>query len=380
MKITKVEPFVWRGWRECVLVRVHTDGGIVGVGEGTCGTRTTSVVGAIEELKRYLIGQDPACIEHLWQTMYRAPFWRQGAAYVSAVSAVDIALWDIFGKAAGLPIYKLLGGPTRRKMRVYTHVKSRRKFNDVEEEEIAAEVSRLRDEGFRAFKIVPFEATHHVPTRRSLTRSVEKVVWLRELIGSECDLVLDFHGRLSHTASNMAIEMLDGVDILFIEEPCWPEYARGLAEVRSRTTIPIAAGERVCTKWEWREVLEQGCLAVAQPDVCRAGGISETRRIAAMCEAYLVSMAPHSPMGAISNVASLHLDAAIPNFLIQEMSSQSLGAGMIRQPIEVRDGYVVLSDRPGLGVDLIPDDEMPCEENPLTVEQYFHEDGSVADW
>ena len=379
MKITEVETFVWRGWRECVLVRIHTDKGIVGIGEGTCGTRTPSVVGAIDEIKHYLVGQDPTCIEHLWQTMYRAPFWRHGDAYMSAVSAVDIALWDIFGKMTGLPVYKLLGGPTRDKIRVYTHIRAWRQFDGVSTDEIQSDIQKLKDMGFRGFKIVPFGPTHHVPTRAAMEKSVEKIKWVREAIGEECDLMLDFQGRLTHTASKMAIEMLEGTDILFIEEPCMPEYARGLAELRQCTSIPIAAGERIRTRWEWRDVLEQGCVAVAQPDICRAGGFSETRRVAALCEAYLVSMATHSPQGAICNMASLHLDAAIPNFLTQEMSYHGLGEGMIQQRIEIQDGYAILSDRPGLGVDLVPDDEMPSNDCPMFVEQLFLEDGSVAD-
>ena len=380
MKIASVEPFVWRGWRECVLVRVHTDEGLVGVGEGTCGTRTPSIMGAIQELKQYLVGQDPTCIEHLWQTMYRAPFWRQGAAYVSAVSAIDIALWDILGKVTGLPIYKLLGGPTRRKIKVYTHIHSWSQLDRLDYGKVEAELVGLKQRGFRAFKVPPFEATDHVPSPRVIRNAIDRIAKLRQLIGPECELMLDMHGRLTHTASRIAVQMLEGMDILFVEEPCWPEYPAGLAEVRAATTIPIAAGERVFTKWQWRQVLEQGCVSVAQPDVCRAGGISETRRIAAMCEAYLVPLAPHSPMSAISNLACLHIDAAIANFVIQEMVSRSLGDGLIRQPIRVEDGYAALPAGPGLGAELIPDEEMPCENKTMSVPQFFHEDGSVADW
>jgi galactonate dehydratase len=287
----------------------------------------------------------------------------------SALSGVEQALWDIKGKALGVPVYELLGGPTRHRVRVYAHARS------------VEAISKARDEGFTAFKTSVLNARQSgiVASPGFIDKAVERFALLRETAGDDADIGIDFHGAISPPNAAILINALEPYQPFFIEEPVNCQQVDVMAELARKTHLPIATGERIFTKWGFREILEKGAATILQPDLCHAGGIFECRLIAGMAEAYYASIAPHNPLGPISLAAGIQLSASIPNFLCQEQVN--LGEGYLKKPFEVVDGHIPIPDGPGLGIEL--DEEALADKlghdwrNPET---YLDADGSVVDW
>jgi len=367
MRITKLETFLVKPrW---LFLKVHTDVGIVGLGEPILEGRALTCQTAVKEIEPYLVGKDPRQIVHHWQAIYRHAFYRGGPILTSALSGIDQALWDIKGKALGVPVYELLGGPTRNRIRVYAHVRT------------PDDIKRRKQEGFLTFKTGPAKRrpSRYIETPAEIAYAAEKFAELREAAGPDCDIACDFHGAISPATAKLLIKALEPYQPMFIEEPINCQNHDIMAEIARSTHLPIATGERVFTKWGFREVLEKRAATVLQPDLCHAGGITECHIIAGMAEAYYATIAPHNPLGPISLAAGIQLAASIPNFLCQEQVS--LGEGYLKKPFTVRDGYIDLPTGPGLGIEL---DEEALQDkighdwrNP---EPYDPDDGSVVDW
>lgn len=374
MKITGLETFLVKP--RSLFLKVHTDEGIVGLGEPVLEGRALTCAAAVAELEPYLIDQDPTRIIHHWQAMYRHAFYRGGPILTSALSGVEQALWDITGKAAGLPVYRLLGGPVRDRIRIYRGVGGGTP-------EQAAEAARACvAEGYTAMKagISGGRPARLIESPAFVQRFVDIFAAMREAVGPEIDIAVDFHGAISPQTSGLLIKALEPYHPMFIEEPVQCQNVEALADLARKTHIPIATGERLFTKWAFREVLEKHAAAILQPDLSHAGGIFECRLIAGMAESYYAGIAPHCPLGAVAMAACLQLDAATPNFLIQEQGS--LGVGYLKNPFVVENGYIALPAAPGLGIEL--DDAAMADKvtlddwrNPQTYDQ---DDGSVVDW
>jgi len=367
LKITRLETFLVKPrW---LFLKIHTNAGIVGLGEPITEGRALTCAQAVKEVEPYLVGKDPRRVAHHWQAIYRHAFYRGGPILTSVLSGIDQALWDIKGKALGVPVYELLGGPTRNRIRVYAHAGT------------PELIKQARARGFTAFKTGPAKkrASRYIETPAAVQYAAEKFAELRKIIGDDCDLACDFHGAISPATAKLLIKALEPYQPMFIEEPCQAQNHDVMAEIARGTYLPIATGERVFTKWGFREVLEKKAATVLQPDLCHAGGITEVRLIAGMAEAYYASIAPHNPLGPISLAAGVQIAASIPNFLCQEQVS--LGEGYLKKPFTVRDGYLDLPTDPGLGIEL--------DENALAdkinhdwrnQESYDPDDGSVVDW
>jgi galactonate dehydratase len=367
IKITRLETFLVKPrW---IFLKIHTNAGITGLGEPLLEGRALTCAQAVKEVEPYLVGKDPRAVAHHWQAIYRHAFYRGGPILTSALSGIDQALWDIKGKALGVPVYELLGGPTRQRVRVYAHAGT--------PELIKARLA----EGFTAFKTGPFEKRppRIVETKGFVDGVAEHFAALRNLVGPDCDLAIDFHGAVPPQTSKLLIKALEPYQPMFIEEPVNCQNVDVLADIARGTYLPIATGERIFTKWGFREILEKRAASILQPDLCHAGGITEVRLIAGMAEAYYAAIAPHNPMGPISLAAGLQLAASIPNFLCQEQVS--LGEGYIKNPFKVRNGYVELPTGPGLGIEL--DDAAMVDKighDWRDPESYDVDDGSVVDW
>ncbi len=367
MKITKLETFLVKPrW---LFLKIHTDEGLVGLGEPILEGRALTCAQAVAELAPYLVGQDPTRIVHHWQAMYRHAFYRGGPILTSALSGVEQALWDLSGKALGVPVYRLLGGPTRERIRMYKHVSD------------AQGIKEWLAQGFTAFKtgVHGGRPARIVETPGFVDRAAAYFGSLREAAGPEADIAIDFHGAISPQTAKLLIKALEPYQPMFIEEPCQCQNVDVMADIARGTHLPIAAGERIFTKWGFRELLEKGAASVLQPDLCHAGGILEVRLIAGMAEAYYAGIAPHNPLGPISLAACIQLDATIPNFVAQE--HVTLGEGYLKNPFVVKDGFIELPTAPGLGVELDEDAlEGQIDHDWRNPERYLEDDGSVTDW
>ena len=378
MKITNVETIpVFGGGRDWVFVRVHTDEGLIGTGEGTLEGRARTMVAAVNELNDYLIGEDPFRIEHLWQIMYRHAFYRGGPVMNSAISGVEQALWDILGQALNQPVHQLLGGRVRDKIRVYANGP-----RGTTPEEIAESAVSLVERGFTAMKLVPFGPTKPVDGIASIRQAARIMQAVRDAVGPDIELAVDAHGRLSPTMAIQIGQVIKEYGILFFEEPCLPENAKAMAMVARECGIPVATGERLFTQWGFREIVEGQAAAILQPDLAHCGGIMEGRKIAAMAEVYYLGFAPHNPLSPVNMRASLHLDAVVPNFIIQEWvwDDPSWRNEILVNPVIVKNGWVDVPMEPGLGTDLDLD---VCRAHPaksIHLPVLWHDDGSVADW
>ncbi|MCJ7701288.1 MAG: galactonate dehydratase [Anaerolineales bacterium] len=371
MKITRLETIhIKPRW---LFLKIHTDEGIVGLGEPIVEGRAQTVETAVHEIGRYLIGKDPRQIEHHWQAIYRGQFYRGGAVLCSALSGIEQALWDILGKWLDVPIYQLLGGKTRDKIRVYGWLHGETYGDFIESAKTGIQ------DGLTAFKVGLSGAMKIIDSPAVIDENIQRFAEIRGSVGPEIEVGIDFHGRVSPGMAVQLAKALEPYQPMFIEEPVLPENVDALVRVARSTSIPIATGERLFTKWGFREVLEKQAAVILQPDISHAGGILETKKIAAMAECYYGAIAPHCPLGPIALAACLQLDACIPNFLIQE--HVTTGEGYLKKPFEVRDGYIDLPTGPGLGIEL--------DETALAAKVYagdwetprfWHEDGSVADW
>jgi len=382
LRVTEVIPHVlFAGRTNLIFVEVRTDAGIIGLGEASLEGKTEAVAGAINDVADYLIGEDPTRIEHHWQTIYRHSFWRGGVVIGSAISGIEQALWDILGKALGVPVYALLGGRVRDRVRLYANGPRGETAEDV-----AASCARLVEAGWGALKLAPFDAVPGVAGQRELSQARHQLRLIRDAVGPDVDVLIDCHGRLSPTAAIQMAQALDEFDIFFFEEPVLPEDPRAMAAVAGAIAIPVATGERLFTKWGFRDVLALGAADVLQPDIAHCGGILGARKIAAAAEVSFVGVAPHNPYSWLLTMASIQLDFATPNFLIQEF--------LVDHPPEVErlfatpftwlpGGWVEPPTAPGLGVQLDWDAVRAHEQRPYTrttQPSLWHVDGAVADW
>jgi galactonate dehydratase len=372
VRITNIETFaVEPRW---LFVKVSTDEDIAGWGE-CLGDKASVIAEAVRSYEHVLLGEDPARIIFLVQRMYRHAFWRGGPVLNAAISGIEMALWDIQGKRLGVPIYQLLGGKVRERIRVYRHIGS------YEPTQIAEQARQRVQEGYTAVKFCPLPALHALESPVVIETAVELVAAAREAVGHKVDILLDFHGRATPAIATQLEYELRPYRPFFIEEPVLPENVDALASVTRKAVIPIATGERLFTRFGFREVLEKGAAQVIQPDPCICGGIWETRHIAAMAEAYYAALAPHNPYGPMNLAACLQVAACSPNFVIQEFVH--LGDGYLKNPFTVREGYIDVPAAPGLGVEVDEDylREHPLAPKPDPGSGFFHyDDGSVAEW
>jgi galactonate dehydratase len=381
VKITGISTFlVPPRW---LFLRIQTNEGITGWGEPVVEGRAETVRTAVAELSDLLIGEDPLRIEDHWQVLTRGGFYRGGPVLSSAVAGIDQALWDIAGKTYGAPVHRLLGGPVRDRARVYSWI------GGDEPEQVADQARAQVEAGFTAVKMNASGQMEPIETLAGTQAVVDRVAAVRDAIGPDRDLVVDFHGRASTAMSQRLLPLLEPLSPLFVEEPSLPEYSRDLARLVGHTTVPIATGERLYSRWDFRDVLTTG-VAVAQPDVSHAGGISEVRRIGALAEAHDVSLAPHCPLGPIALAASLQLAFATPNFLIQEQSigiHYNMGSELLDYLVDssvfrFSDGFAALPAAPGLGIEI---DESAVQRAAETGHRWRNPvwrgpDGSFREW
>lgn len=381
MRIARIETFlVPPRW---LFVRIETEDGLVGWGEPIVEGRAEAVASVVEALADRLIGADATRIEDHWQVMTKGGFYRGGPVLSSAVAGIDQALWDLKGKALGVPVYELLGGAVRDKARVYTWIGGNTA------QALAEDALRAKANGFDAVKCNAAAQLGHIETAAQVHRIVDQFIELREAVGDDMDFAIDFHGRFSTAMARRVLPLLEPVMPLFVEETVLPEFQRDLAAVTASTTIPIATGERLYSRWDYRDVLSTG-IAVAQPDLSHAGGISEVRRIAAMAEAYDVALAPHCPLGPIALASSLQVDFAAPNFLIQEQSlgiHYNEGNDLLDYLVDpavfaFTDGHVARPTAPGLGIDIDEAAVRKAAEDPHRWRNdiWRLKDGSFAEW
>ncbi len=388
MRITDIKTLVVNArLRNWVFVKVESDvPGLYGWGEGTLEWKTRAVVGCVEDFKPLVVGQDPTRIEFLWQIMYRHSFWRLGVIGTTAMSAIEQACWDIWGKSLGIPVYKLLGGRVRDKVRMYTHLgmgEMKAVYETAEVEPLIERAQAVRSKGYHALKVVTVpisEPLMGLPAVRHFARLIGK---LREAMGDGVDIMIDFHGR---TTTGQAIEYIRAVEEFqpfFCEEPVPPEQPDALLEVRRSVRTPIATGERLATRWDFRRVCELQACHVLQPDLCHCGGLLEARKIAAMGETYLMGVAPHNPNGPVANVVALHFDLATPNFLIQEDMAGDVPwrFDVVQTRMKSENGYWLPLKEPGLGVEI---NEAEARKHPfeqeILAQRAYNADGSVAEW
>ncbi|GJF23728.1 MULTISPECIES: galactonate dehydratase [Streptomyces] len=381
MKITRVETFaVPPRW---LLCRVETDDGVVGWGEPVVEGRAATVRAAVHELSELLVGRDPLRIEDHWQTMTKGSFYRGGPVLSSAVAGLDQALWDIAGKTYGAPVHQLLGGPVRDRVRAYTWV------GGDEPAQIAEAVSEQAEAGFTAVKMNASGRMNRLATTREIDEVVSRAAAAREALGDDKDFAVDFHGRFTAANAAKVLPHLAEYNPLFVEEPVLPEYTHRLRDLVRASPVPLATGERLYSRTDVLPALTAG-VAVVQPDLSHAGGISEVRRIAALAETFDVLLAPHCPLGPVSLAASLQIAFSTPNFLIQEQSigiHYNVGAGPLdylvdTTPLRFHDGHLLRTAAPGLGVEVdekavrAADNSVADWRNPV----WRHTDGSFAEW
>lgn len=387
MKITKISSIVVNArMRNWIFVKVETDQpGLHGWGEATLEWKTKAVVGAVEDLSQLLIGQDPRRVEHLWQIMHRQYFWRGGIVNCSAMSGIDQALWDIKGKEVRKPVCELLGGPVRDTLRLYDHLGGgtlEGMYKTIEPAQFADRLQESLAKGFTAVKAMPIPVSEPIENAGVLKRAARCVEAMRKSAGDDVDIMLDLHARTTPAAAIQFGRMLIDFNLYWYEEPCWPEHVDGLVEVARALPMPIATGERLVLRPQFRELFEKRACAVIQPDVSHCGGISEARRIASMAETYMISVACHNPQGPVSTAASLHVGFATPNYLIQEVVRKDVPwrEDVVTEPIAMVNGTSVAPSTPGLGIEI---NELEAAKHPFQPEvpmAYFHKDGSVADW
>lgn len=382
MKITRMECFkVPPRW---LFLKITTDEGITGWGEPIVEGRAETVKAAVEEMSDYLIGKDPAQIEDLWQVLYRGGFYRGGPILMSAISGIEQALWDIKGKKLGIPVYELLGGSVRDRMKVYAWIGGDKPTD-------TAKAAKLQVEaGYTALKMNGTAEMEWIDTHDKIEQAVSNIAAVREAVGYGIGMGIDFHGRVHKAMAKILIKELEPFKPLFIEEPVLPENNEALKELKQITTIPIATGERMYTRWDFKPLLTEGAVDIIQPDLSHAGGIWEVRKIAAMAEAFDVAVAPHCPLGPIALAAALQLDFCTPNAFIQEQSlgiHYNEGSDLLdyladRSVFEYQDGYVKRLTGPGLGIEINEDKvrEMAAIGHQWRNPIWRNSDGSVTEW
>ncbi len=382
MKITKLTTYrIPPRW---MLLKIETDEGVVGWGEPVIEGKARTVETAVHEFSQYLIGQDPRRINDLWQVMYRGGFYRGGAILMSAIAGIDQALWDIKGKALGVPVYELLGGLVRDRMKTYSWVGGDRPAD------VIAGIKSLREAGFDTFKMNGTEEFGIIESSAAVDAAVARIAEIREAFGSQIEFGIDFHGRVAAPMAKVLLRELEPYRPLFVEEPVLAEQAEYYPRLAEATSIPLAAGERMFSRFEFKNVFQAGGISIVQPDLSHAGGISECLKIAGMAEAYDVALAPHCPLGPVALAACLHVDFVSYNAVLQEQSmgihynkgGELLDYVVNKEDFKIENGYIKPLPKPGLGVEV--DEQRVIEasrnapdwSNPL----WRHPDGSVAEW
>ena len=382
MKITAVNTyFVRPRWG---FVEIITDSGLAGWGEAVLEGHALAVLSCVQEYKDYLIGMDPARIEDIHATIYRAGFYRGGGVLMSALSGIDQALWDIKGKVFGVPVYQLMGGACRDRMKVYSWIGGDRPSD------VGAAAKERKDAGFSAIKMNATEELQMIDSYDKVDAVLERVAAIREACGKYFGIAIDFHGRVHKPMAKVLAKKLEEFDPMFIEEPVLCENMEVFGEIAAACNIPIATGERLFTKYDFKRLLQAGGVDIIQPDLSHAGGITEVKKIASMAEAYDVALAPHCPLGPIALAACLNVDAVSYNAVIQEQSigiHYNVGKSVLdyvtnQDDFKFVDGFVELPKLPGLGVEVnrelvIKENKTPHNwKNPV----WRHADGSVAEW
>lgn len=382
MKITKLTTYIvpprW------LFLKIETDEGVTGWGEPIVEGRAATVAKAVEELSDYLIGKDPFLIEDHWNVMYRGGFYRGGAIHMSAIAGIDQALWDIKGKALNVPVHQLLGGQCRNSIRVYSWIGGDRPSD------VANNARQMVERGFTAVKLNGAEELQIVDSYAKIDAIVETIGTVRDAVGPHIGIGADFHGRVHRPMAKVLAKALDPFRLMFIEEPVLSENYEAIKEIAAHTSTPIALGERLYSRWDFKNILAGGYVDIIQPDLSHAGGITECRKIASMAEAYDIALAPHCPLGPIALASCLQVDAVSYNAFIQEQSLNihyNQGNDIldyIKNPevFDFKDGYVKIPQGPGLGIEV--DEDYVIERsktghtwrNPI----WRHADGSLAEW
>ncbi len=376
MKIIDIKTFVVDCFRtNWVFVKVYTDEGIDGVGEGTLEYKEQALVGAIEHIRSYLIGKDPLTIEKHFHDIYRDAYWRGGAVLMSALSAVEMALWDILGKSLGVPVYQLLGGKVNDDCRIYINgwfagAKTPEEFG----EKAKAAVKR----GVTAMKWDPFGKSYLQISNKELDNALRCIAAVREAVGNEADLLIEGHGRFDVPTGIKIARELEAFKPMWFEEPVPPNNLEALKAVRDKSPVAISAGERLYTRYDYNPLFEMRACDYIQPDISHAGGIMELKKLAAIAEAKYIPFAPHNPSGPVANAATLQLAACCPNFAILEImySDVAYRKDITDEQLIYRDGRIQISDRPGLGIEL---NEEACLAHPYREHTLRHYTGALTD-
>lgn len=376
MKITDIKTFVVDGFRtNWVFVKVYTDEGITGVGEGTLEYKEKALVGAIEHIRSYLVGKDPHQIERHYHDIYRDAYWRGGAVLMSALSAVEMALWDILGKSLGVPVYQLLGGKANEDCRIYINGW----FAGAKTpEEFGVKAKEAVKRGVTAMKWDPFGKSYLQISNKELDNALECIAAVRDAVGKEVDLLIEAHGRFDVPTGIKIAQEVAPFKPMLLEEPVPPNNLEALKAVRKKSPVPISAGERLYTRYDYNELFRLRAADYIQPDISHAGGIMEVKKIAAIAEAYYIPFAPHNPSGPIANAATLQIAACCPNFCILEImySDVEYRKFITDESLEYKDGRIKIGEKPGLGIEL---NEEECLKHPYAEHNLRHYTGALTD-
>jgi|TARA_Y100000588_G_scaffold68819_1_gene70232 galactonate dehydratase len=374
-RIEKIETFLWDKW---LLLKIHCEDGTVGIGEGGVHGWQRPTQTMIETMEPYLIGKNPDHIEHHYQWLYRSSHF-MGSVVQGALSAIDIALWDIKGKRLQVPVFDLMGGKTRDKVRCYMHVGS----GDLgSAADLANDALNAVNQGFTAVRFSPFSSDYYLHKSYSewADEAVNRVAAVRETVGPDVDICVEIHRQMNPAESIALGRRLEEFNPFFYEDPMLPDSPAIMGEVAAKCNIPIATGERFTTIFEYQQLLEAKAAAYVRPDLCLCGGLSGCKKVAAMAEAHHVKVIPHNPLSPISTAACVQLDACIPNFALQEYTGESEPpkSELLKNPLELKDGYITVPDGPGLGVE-INEEALKMPEDPKVLDTPIGFDGSVQD-
>ncbi len=376
MKIIDIKPFVVDCFRtNFVFVKVYTDEGITGVGEGTLEYKEKAFLGALEHIKEYLIGKNPLNIEEHFHNIYRDAYWRGGPVLMSALSAVEMALWDILGKYLKVPVYQLLGGKVNDKVRIYVNGW----FAGAKEPEEFAEKAKIAVErGVTAMKWDPFGKSYLDISNADLDKALRNIAAVREAVGNNVDLLIEGHGRFNIPTGIKIAKELEQFSPMFFEEPTPPDSLEALKAVRDKSPVAISAGERLYSRFDYRKFFDILPADYIQPDISHAGGIMELKKIAAEAECRYIPFAPHNPSGPVANAATLQLAANCPNFCILEImySDVPWRKDITNESLEYKDGYISIPDKPGLGIEINEDE---CLNHPYKPHTLRHYNGTLTD-
>lgn len=381
MKISNIE--VYKVKPRWIFVKISTDEGIIGWGELISGTKTETVVAGAYEMGKKLVGRNPFEIERLWQELHRS-FFRGGPINGTVVSGLEMALWDIKGKALGLPIYELLGGAARNRIRVYSWIGGDRPSD------VAQQAQERVDKGFSAIKMNATSEMHYIDSYNKVSAVVDRVASIRDQVGDKLEIGIDFHGRVHRPMAKVLAKALEPYHPMFLEEVVLPENWESFSDISNEVAIPLATGERLYTRWQFKNLFRQGAVDIVQPDVSLCGGILETRKIAAMAEAFDMACAPHAPYGPVSLAATLQVDACTPNVFIQEQSlgiHYNQGFDLLdfvknKEIFQYKDGFVDLPTNPGLGIEMDEDMIRDVAQQGLVWSNpsWKNYDGTIAEW